>query len=122
MAMNLKSIIALFMGLVIQFSQVQASLAAGTAKSCGRGESMSCCDGLKSCPCASEGDSDQKPAPLAPVAVDLKWLVSKPAEPQTLEALISPPSDAVVPAATGPEFAGGYAGVPLSVAFCRFVI
>jgi hypothetical protein len=120
--MDLKSIIALFMGLVIQFSQVQSLLAADTAKSCGGGESMSCCDGLKSCPCASEGDTDQKRAPMAPVTVDLKWLVSKPSEPNPLEALISPPNDAVVSSTTSMELPSGYAGVPLSVAFCTFVI
>jgi hypothetical protein len=121
--MNVRSIIALFMGLVIQLSQVQLSLAADTATTCGdHRQAMSCCDGLRSCPCASESHSDQKPAPLVPVTVDLKLLVSKGSEPYRLEALISPPTNAVVLPASHVDPWNGYAGVPLSVAFCRFVI
>ena len=51
--MHIRSVIALFMGLVIQLSQVQAScMAFDSAKSCGvEAQAMSCCDGLQSCPC-----------------------------------------------------------------------
>jgi hypothetical protein len=121
--MNVRSIIALFMGLVIHLSQVQLSLAADAAKSCGdHGLAMTCCDGLQSCPCASEGNPDQKPSPMAPAVVDLKVLVSKVAEPVKLEPPVCHSADIVVSTTSPADFISAYAGVPLSVAFCRFVI
>ncbi len=121
--MNIKSIIALFMGLVIQFSQAQPCLTAAPAKSCVENESSSCCCGdFQSCPCVSESPPDQKPAPLIPGAVDLKPLISKAPEPCGSETLASPPPTAALPAATLLERRSGYTGVPLSVAFCRFII
>jgi hypothetical protein len=122
--MHIKSIIALFMGLVIQLSQVQAScMASGSAKSCGtETQAMSCCDGLESCPCADEGDSNQTPTPLTPAAVDLKPLISPAPERISPAALFPPRTDAVVPTASWVELRSGFSGVPLSVAFCRFVI
>lgn len=118
--MVLKAVIALFLGLVIQFSQVQSALAA-SIYACGDMEqSMSCCEG--SCPCISETDSDQKPAPLIPATLDLKWLVSKPQEADRFIAMVSPPAASVLPIAGARESRPGYSGVPLSVAFCSFVI
>lgn len=121
--MIFKFVIALFLGLVIQFSQVQASLAAESGKSCGEaGEAMSCCEGLQSCPCAKGGDSEQKPSPLIPAALDLKTLLSKTSESINLDALVSPRAETIKCFATQTDPASGFAGVPLSVAFCRFLI
>lgn len=120
--MDLKSIIALFVGLVVQFSHAQSALATGAERSCGGSESMSCCAEFQSCPCADSGNSDQKSPPLAPASADLKWLVAKLAEREVTEVLIEFPAIVVGPSATSLEFSSGYLGVPLSVAFCRFVI
>lgn len=120
--MGLKAVIALFLGLVIQLSQVQAGLAAAVSACGDMGKPMSCCQGPKSCPCVSETDRDQKPAPLIPSAGELKWFVSKSPEPDRFIAVLPAPGKPALPATrTGDAFAG-YAGVPLSVAFCSFVI
>ncbi len=121
--MAIKSIIALFLGLVIQLSQVQLGSAAEPVKSCGgNAHSMCCCDGLQSCPCAKESDSDHKPSPLIPAQGDLKWLVSKATEPTGLDKSSFPLTEAVVSTGSQMEARSAFAGVPLSVAFCRFVI
>lgn len=121
--MVIRSIIALFMGLVIQLSQVQPCWASAPTKSCAENsETACCCGGYQSCPCASESDSDQKPAPSIPAAPDLKPLISKAPETHIPEASATPPAAAEVPAALLIESINGYAGVPLSVAFCSFVI
>ena len=123
-AMTIKSIIALFLGLIIQFSQAQSGLAIESVKPCGgKAHSMSCCDGLKSCPCAKESEPVQKPGPLIPAGADLKLLVSKISEPSGLEVLPFPPTEELIaPVRSQTDVRCAFAGVPLSVAFCRFVI
>lgn len=121
--MTIKSIIALFLGLLIQFSQVQSSFADEAVKSCGeQGEFMSCCEGLRSCPCAKGGDSEQKPGPLIPATLELKPLLSKASETISLDVLVSPRAESIEWYARQTDSARGFAGVPLSVAFCRFLI
>lgn len=121
--MNVRPIIAFLMGLVLQLSQVQSCRAIETAKPCAtQAHRMSCCEGLAACPCAKKNDSDQKPAPVAPATVDLKLLVSKAAEPSRIEPWSHPPTSAVILTAPRTDSESGYAGVPLSVAFCCFVI
>ena len=121
--MAIKSIIALFLGLVIQLSQVQLGSAAEPEKPCGGNEhSMSCCDGLQSCPCVKQSDPNQKPRPLIPVGSDLKWLASKASEPAGLDEMIFPQTETVVSTGSQMEARSAFGGVPLSVAFCRFVI
>ena len=121
--MNLKPIIALLMGLVIQFAQMQSCVAASSVNPCeGKAPSLCCCEGLQSCPCAGNSNPDQQPAPLIPAAVDLKFLVSNAPGTNTLNAPISPRTDVVVSIASRSEAWRSYPGVTLSVAFCRFVI
>ena len=121
--MGLKPIIALFLGLLIQWSQVQVCSVDVAAPPCATApDSMACCNGLKSCHCAKDSDSDQKPAPLVAAAVDLKLLLSKAPETPCLAVLVFPPNDSVLGAASVSRVCGGYAGVPPSVAFCCFVI
>ena len=122
-AMNFEAIIALLMGLVIQWSQVQAFPAATAAASAGaKVRSMCCCEGLQSCPCASDRSPDQKPAPLSPATADVKLPISKATESSSLDAPISSQSAAGVATVSRAEARSAYAGVPLAVAFCRFVI
>jgi hypothetical protein len=121
--MNVRVIIALLMGLVIQLSQVQLCMAASSAGPSGaKAHSMCCCDGLKSCPCASDRSGNEKPAPLVSTTVDLKLLVSKTAGANSLDVPISPRSATWVATVSRAEARRAYAGVPLAVAFCRFVI
>jgi hypothetical protein len=121
--MGMKSIIALLLGLVIQLSQVPACMADLPLIPCATSAlPMDCCEGLKACPCAKENDRNQKPSPLTPAAADLKLLISKAPESIRLATLFSPPADAVLVTASSLENRSGYEGVPLSVAFCMFVI
>lgn len=84
---------------------------------------MSCCDGLKSCPCAKECDPAQKPGPLIPAGADLKLLVSKASEPTGLDTPTIPQTEELIEnVASQTDVRSAFAGVPLSVAFCRFVI
>ena len=122
-AMAIKSIIALFLGMVIQFSQVQSGFAAEPGKSCGvLADSLRCCEGLQSSPCAKESDSNQKPGPLIPAALELKPLISKAPETINLDAMISPQAEDVGSSVPQTDPPRGFSEVPLSVAFCRFVI
>ena len=121
--MSFRLVIALFMGLFIQLSQVQTFGVVLTDGPCAKAaQSMDCCEGLKSCHCANESDSDQKPAPLTVVEVDLKLLLTTAPETSSVAALVSLPEDSVLGAASVSRVCGGFAGVPLSVAFCCFVI
>lgn len=116
----LKSIVGLFLGLVLQLSQAHPYLATQTQRACVA--EMSCCEDLDSCPCLSESRNDQKPSPLLPTNADLKILLSGTSEALPLETQPSPTGKLrVASASTGP-CRTGYAGVPLSVAFCSFII
>jgi hypothetical protein len=118
-----RAIIALLLALVIQWSQVLGCTAAGSANTCETSATpMSCCDGHDSCPCVSESDPVQKPAPLAPATLDLKLLVAKAVDLLDTAAWISPASEIARVIPHHPEFRSGFAGVPLSVAYCSFVI
>ena len=121
--MEFRSIIALFMGLVLQWSQVQACLATEASQPCAaQAHSMSCCKGRKSCPCAKETREQPQPAPLIPAGVELKQLLSRAPESPRLVALVSRPEAARAVVATPAPARSAYAGVPLAVAFCCFVI
>lgn len=121
--MNFRLVIALLMGLVIQLTQAPSYLATESTKTCEtRSQPAGCCDGLESCPCAENTGPDQKPGPLIPAAVDVKWLISPPTPANRLAVVISPPADILTFSVSPTESRSGFAGVPLSVAFCSFVI
>lgn len=89
-------------------------------KSCHASEES--CECFKQCPCAEKSDPGQPPAPLAPVSSDLKLLVIQPeAVPAAWTPPVPPVESAVCPAKFSEHWVG-YKGVPLAVAFCRFVI
>jgi hypothetical protein len=116
----LKSIVGLFLGLVLQLSQAQPHLATRIEQACAA--NMSCCKDLDSCPCVSESRGNEKPAPLLPAGADLKSFLTKAPEAPALETRISPAGGSRVALIFPAPFRNGYAGVPLSVAFCSFVI
>lgn len=121
--MAIKSIIALFLGLVIQLSQVQLGSGAEPVKLCGAlADSQCCCAGLQSCPCAKDGNSHQKPAPLIPAAPELKPLISKAPATINFDAMTPRQAEEVVFSVSQTDPAMGFPGVPFSVAFCLFLI
>ena len=123
--MTLKSIVGLFLGLVIQLSQVQACPATDSTPSCPAvaASAHDCCKEKTSCPCALESKKAPLPIPAAPAPVDLKLSAPKVRELDFLALFFLPKIPEAVPAiASFPESHVGFAGVPLSVAFCSFVI
>jgi hypothetical protein len=122
-AMNIRLIIALFMGLVLQLSQMPGCLASQPAEPCATQAHAAscCCEGSKSCPCARETRENQQPAPLLPASVEVKLSISEAPEVALLAPLVRPPAAGMAVAIPAPG-RSGYAGVPLSVAFCSFVI
>lgn len=121
--MNIRATIALFMGLLLQWSMVQAFPDTIPAKSCGsESASMACCASKQVCPCLDQSESSEKPAPLAPTSSVLKLIFAAvPATDDSVETTAIPPAVQVSPH-TKASSTAGYPGVPLSVAFCSFVI
>ena len=120
-----KSIVGLFLGLVIQLSQVQPCAATDSKQACPTAVAQvhSCCEGKTSCPCANNSEQAPRPVPAIPVSVDLKLHAPKGRELDFLTLFFLPISPVAVPAtASFTESSSGFAGVPLSVAFCNFVI
>ena len=121
----LKSIVGLFLGLVIQLSQVQPCAAMDSQLPCPSVAASvhDCCKGKSSCPCAGRSEQAPTPAPAVPVSVDLKLNAPKARELDFLSLFFLPEISEAVPAtASFPESHSGFSGVPLSVAFCTFVI
>jgi hypothetical protein len=121
--MNLKAFLALLVGLVMQLSQVPSCIAATAPEPCaGHRQAMSCCKDLKSCPCVAKNEQAPKPVPLVPVSADFKgWVVPEPVPHEHgFDAPV--PAQVALFSATQIEPQAGFAGVPLSVAFCCFVI
>jgi hypothetical protein len=121
--MNVKAVITLILALVFQLAQVLPA-AAAASPCASHGTSCSCCAGKDSCPCAKNGESDQKPAPLVPDSGSVLKLPAAKADDtrvsiENLAGNHPSPTVAASPVAVPP---GGYAGVHLSVAFCSFVI
>jgi len=120
--MGMKSIIAMFLGLVIQFAQVQSCLATDAVNPVSpQTHSMCCCAREESCPCAKQSDPKQKPSPLIPATVELKWLVSKASDSHDLAVRVALSPNSVWNASTS-KARRGFSDVSLAVAFCRFVI
>lgn len=119
--MNVHPLIALILGLVIQFSQVPSRVVGESMNPCAA-RPMTCCEGMKTCPCAKEGERKQQPAPLIPATADLKSLVAKTPGTDAMAAFIAAPPAAVLPKGAVAPARRAYAGVPLAVAFCSFVI
>lgn len=121
----LKSIVGLFLGLVIQLSQVQPCAAADSKLPCPSVAARvhDCCKGKASCPCMGKSEQAPMPVPAVPVSVDLKLNAPKARELDFLALFFLPEiSEAVLATASIPESRSGFTGVPLSVAFCTFVI
>ena len=119
----MKSIVGLFLGIVLLLSQVQLCPAREIARpNCEMIAASSCCSGKSVCAC-SHDEGKKAPLPAVPAAIDLKFTAPKARElddfarPQLLAAV----QMSVVFRAQN-EVRSGFAGVPFSVAFCSFVI
>jgi len=123
--MGLKTITAFCAGMLLQLSQIGSCLPAisfETAVSSGAVCASSCCEEMESCPCFETGGQDERPAPLVPAPTDLKGQLAKSPERATLVNVDSPARQTPPTAAVVRNVPRGYLGVPLSVAFCSFVI
>ena len=122
--MGFNSVIAVFLGLLIQLTQVQLFSGDGAAPPCIKmGNSMGCCESVKSCHCLEDSDPDQQSTPLTVAAVDSKLLLSRAPETDPVSVFISPTDSSILVASPTSRVCGGFfAGVPVSVAFCSFVI
>jgi hypothetical protein len=114
-----KVMMAILLTLGIQLLAVEPCLkSTSPPESCAK----SCCDGHV-CPCAKNGEPHQDSTPITPAPLAPKFFtVFKTIHGSELEALASPTVGRAdhTPGNQGPHH--GYLGVPLSVAFCRFVI
>ena len=120
-----KSIVGLFLGLVIQLSQVQPCSAGNFEPVCPNASAPvhSCCEGKPSCPCANNSHQVPKPVPALLASVDLKLNAPKARELDFLTQFSLYDSTEAMPCiASFAESNRGFLGVPLAVAFCSFVI
>lgn len=121
--MNIRAAIMLFLGLVIQLSQVRPMPDASQAGNCAPAvTAATCCGGPQTCPCIDKNDSPHKPAPVVPAASDLNFSFPVPSGTDLVKAPVPTPTQADGSAVPGAGIRSGYAGVPLTVAFCSFVI
>jgi hypothetical protein len=121
--MTVKSIIALAMCLLFQWTQVSGVVDQAGQSSVAATAHCDCCDGVPSCPCATDDGSRQE-HPQLPIQPDtLNVPVVKPSDPRVeLGDAPVPQSQLVISHAPQGAPVVGYAGVRLSVAFCSFVI
>lgn len=118
-----RSIVALFLGLVIQFSQVPTRAADQPANPCAtQSIAMACCAGLEACPCVDDSAPGEKPAPAIPAGVNLKYSLATSSEDGNMEATPSSLLASISVLESQTDIRSGYQGVPLNVAFCSFVI
>jgi len=122
--MNVKAASALLLGLVFQLAQVlPAALMAAPCQTAVE-QSCSCCKAEKSCHCAVNSESHQKPAPVVPDAGStLKVPLARASDTLiSLDAWAEPQPSTIAAACPLVAQPDAYPGVRLSVAFCSFVI
>ena len=122
-SMGLKTITAFCAGMLLQLSVVAFGIPTGALESVRSSACpSSCCENLDSCPCFESSGQDEAPAPLPPAPPDLKGPLARPSEPVALVIIDSPTKESPPTACVVRNSPGGYSGVPLTVAFCSFVI
>ena len=121
--MGLKTITAFCAGMLLQLSVIASGISTGALESVRSSAcASSCCENLDSCPCFESSGQDEAPAPLPPALPDLKGPLASPSEPVALVTIDSPTKECSPIACVVRNPPGGYSGVPLTVAFCSFVI
>jgi len=118
-----RTVIGLFLALVFQLAQVAPCLAVACAPASQKAE-CGCCDKKQdACPCASNKTEHDRSTPLAPPASELKAQLALPSMDPVAPQVAA--IETAAPRGSPNAFrdrAAGYAGVPLAVAFCSFVI
>lgn len=121
--MNLKSVSALILGLLIQIMPMFPAMGASVERAVTTPR-CACCDGLDSCPCAGRNESAPVPQPLTPAGDSVGKY--QPMAQQDVSNRIVPIQLRALHVLTGaPRPDGvpvGFHGVRYSVAFCSFVI
>jgi len=118
-----KAFVGILLGLVLQLVQIVPAMGALVTSPAPAVPKMSasCCKGH--CPCAGNRSEKERPAPLAPPVREVKAQVLTAFEDTTSSTLPCPCLDHVsCPAEAAGMRIPGYAGVALSVAYCRFLI
>jgi hypothetical protein len=122
--MGIRFIVALFLGLLMQWPRVASRLGDCSAAACATiAATMTCCEGESSCSCAEESTPSKSPAPLGVVDVDLKLFLAK--APKTLRlgpTLTAEKPVASLTAVSRRDAHAGFAEVPLAVALSNFLI
>ena len=121
--MNVKTVIAVTLGLLFQWAQLAHAAVSTEAGRDVCPVQCECCADLPSCPCVSDGEPVPERAPLPAMPESVKLPAAKLCETRvSLE-------DAPVPQTTGhilvsasAEPVAGYAGVSLAVAFCSYLM
>lgn len=116
--------VGLLLALAIQLVQMQPALASVEDSTCATdGHHACCCTGADHCPCVKSAPERESKAPQSQVSADLK--AQDLAKPSSTTAVLEPAFTSgtrpLVTWATD-RLPIGFEGVPLSVAFCRFVI
>jgi hypothetical protein len=117
--MGIRTFAALLLGLVIQLAGLPLRAAAGPVKCPGPAAAMSCCGDV--CPCLNKSEAPEKPAPAVPVASP-KLVLAVVATVPPVSSAHPRPRKEVAPGPAAARVSIGFAGVPLAVAFCTFVI
>ena len=121
--MNVKSVIAVTLGLLFQWAQVAHAVVSTQAGGDVCDVHCACCADLPSCPCASDGENapDRSPLPVLPDTVKLP--AAKLCETRvSLQTADVPQTARRAIAMSIAQQVAGYAGVRLSVAFRSIVV
>lgn len=114
----------LFLGLILQLSQVSASITQclNRPAPCQSSATCNCTKSQKACACAKSSEHKPTPSPSLPdgKSVKLDPIVPGAREPLAFVSYIPPPVTG--PAAAYPMSLKGHAGLSLNVSFCRFII
>jgi hypothetical protein len=118
-----KVMIAAFLGLVLQFTQIAAGVVPHQERPAPCDASTChCCKGKEACPCAKRSSGEQAPLPTVPpvnaAKLDPYLLTNGVALPEQAKIPLPPAAEITLPIGT----VRGFRGIPLTVSFCRFLI
>jgi hypothetical protein len=122
--MGIRFIVALFLGLLMQWPQVASRLGDCSAAVCATiAATMTCCEGESSCSCAKKCTPSKSPTPLSVVDVDLKLFLAKAPKTLRLDPTVTVEKPvASLTAVSCRDAHAGFAEVLLALALCGFLI
>lgn len=120
--MTFRRFTAILLGVLLQVSVFGGISFAANTDTVRHATTCGCCDLVDQCPCASSTDDQKPPLPAIPSSKDTKPSFVDHSEPEVTgnETRAGPLSEQICSA----SFKGfsGYAGVSISVSYCRFTI